>query len=101
MPLPQCIRSGTTGSIDTMTALSLRINDELHRRVVALAHARHISVNQLIVDILAERVGTKTQLQILIESGRATEATLRVRDLPETSAWSGVTVTELRNEERF
>lgn len=84
-----------------MSTLSLRIGDELHQRVTDLAHAQRISVNQLIADLLAEKVGAKTPLQMLIDSGRATEPTLRVCDLPEPAMWSSTTVTDLRDDERF
>ena len=84
-----------------MTTLSLRIDDQLHRRVTNLAHAQRVSVNQLIADVLAEKVGVKSTLQLLIESGRATAPTMSVRDLPQPTKWSGPTVTELRDGERY
>lgn len=92
---------GITGIILTMTTLSLRIADDLHQRVTDLAHAQRVSVNQLIADVLAEKVGSKSALQALIDSGRATAPTMRVGDLPDPEPWGGTTVTDLRDNERF
>jgi predicted transcriptional regulator len=84
-----------------MAVLSLRLADDLHKLVTDLAHAQRTSVNQLIADLLAERVGVATPLQALIHAGRATAATARVSELPEPESWgSGPTVTDLRNDER-
>lgn len=84
-----------------MTTLSLRIADELHQRVTDLAHAQRISVNQLIANVLAEKITATSPLQVLIDSGRATTPTLRVRDLPQPEPWGSSTVADLRDNERF
>jgi len=71
-----------------MSAISLRLPDSLHKKVKELAKREHVSINQMIMVALAEKISALTTEEYLGERAKRggrrkhLKALRKVRDVP-------------------